>query len=227
MTMDKAQAELMSRRLNWIGAGAGVLFFLHRRWYTLLFCLGCIAAAVIIAGMWPGWFALSKTKQNQPKRRRDRRMELFWAVFVPGFALGMTVKETMLEAKPVFLLAGIGTAALLAGLWFVRDFRQDLKKLACAGLIGFMFMMAAVCQINVLLNFDPPQVTLVQVTDLRMENRYRRADRYYCTVLTPEGEMELKISRGFYEKIGQGDLVQFCCSHGALGIPYGEIKLRQ
>lgn len=226
MTMNKAQAELMARRLNFIGAGAGVLFFLHRRWYTLFLCLGCIAAALIITGMWLDWFTLSKTKQNQQKHRRDRRMELFWAVFVPGFALGMTVKETMLEAKPVFLLAGIGTAVFLVGLRFVRDFRGDLGKLACAGVIGFMFMMAAVCQINVLLNFNPPEVTLVQVTDLRMENHYRRADRYYCTVLTPEGEMELKISRAFCEKIGQGDLVQFQYSHGALGIPYGEIELR-
>lgn len=186
-------------------------------WIWYLGCLLCLAAPVVLDIVLPAYFTLLPEKKGSKKNA--------WELEIPTFVhfvLGLVLPGRNWLDDDMFLVvmivSGIGSALILGLL--AEEFRRNRRSLWAVALVAGILGIFVAGHVNEAFDFSEPETYTLVVEDLAY-SRSRRSSTYECTVTLPDGrQVELEISRSFYNELSVGDKVRVEHGVGALGIEY-------
>lgn len=209
--------KFVSPALTVVSILCTVGYMVYESWLSYLGCLLCIAASAALDILYPAYFTLIPPG----KGKKADAWELYWSGFIHMFILLFMPNKNWLDEKVFYVAAAICTAgsALLLGL-FAEEFKRSKANLIAVCLLCGIFGAVTAGHINEIFDFTQPRTYVLAVEDTYESSR-RRNKRYECTVTLPDGrEVDLEISRSFYNELEIGDPVRVEHGVGALGIEY-------
>ena len=197
--------------------GCTVGYMLKGSWPWYLACVPPVVAAIVLDFVLPQYFTLIPAEKGESKPAWN----LFWGVMGHGIIILLMPGRNWLREELWWLIAlGCGAVVTAALGLCAEEFRRQKAGLAVAFFFAAVIGVSMVGHVNEVFDFSEPETYVLTVEDLE-ESRHRRRTSYECTVTMPDGtQMELDISRRYYNALEIGGEVQVEISTGALGIEY-------
>lgn len=219
----KKRDQKLYNQLWWVPIALGALSlvtsFAYSRFKNVLWLLLWISVLVVpltLVILMPGYFTLIP---EQKGKKRDAR-GLDFPILI-HMAAGMVLHcSNWLDDSIFFTVLGICGVISCGVCLLAEEFRREPVYLIVVALLGGIFGMGIVAEVNEVFPHEPPQVHVLDVEDTYRTSS-RRSRSYYCTVTLPDGREEnLEISRSLYEELEIGDYVQVEYGVGFFGIEY-------
>ena len=214
----KKKLERLAEVLNIASVVASVGFMILHTWPWLVGCILTLAAALVLALIFPAYFSLV----DAPKGEYQYGISLVIVECINAIALVTGQWYTLdvwWQPIPWAVAITIVVVALLA--WFSRDF-QRAGSAAAAVVCTFALSCFLVCQMNAYLDFSRPEHR--GVTVLELDRSSGRRGRHYDCFVDLEGEkIRIEIPGKLYNQLEQGDTVCLDVHKGLLGIGYMEL----
>lgn len=192
--------------------------------FWLILCLSVMVLSLGLYCLFPQYFSLLGTKANSRSGSSAKVVHLELPLLFPGAALTVHAFTHFYFPNwvPFLIIGGVLAIAVSSLLYLCsREVREHRVMLLSVALLCLIFSFGIVGQLNHFARSGASDSQLCQVIDTDVERNGRRADRYYCTILSDTGEaLKLPISRSVYQQLQPGDTVEAFIGEGALGIDY-------
>lgn len=181
----------------------------------------------ILVLLFPAYFSLLRENRRKGNHRADVKVINPWlpALLSDLVLLHAQWNVTILDETEWILWAvGIDFVLTLLMLLTVRECKMHpVMALFMVGVFSFVQSIAVMGELNILLDYEQPEVERYEVVDKSSSHNSKAHDLYHLWLLTEAGRQSFEVYSDLYDETEIGDDVIVVIYPGALGIRNADV----